>query len=220
MLTPLALKRFAVQLTIGKDTHEKLRHAQALLSHRLPAGDLAAVLDLALDALIDRLEKRKFARTAKPRPRRSRRSANPRRIPAHVKRAVWERDGGRCTFVSEGGRRCAARKYLQYDHVQPVARGGQATVAGVRLRCRAHNQYEAEQTFGAGFMSAKRAEARRARAAAAEARARADAAHAHARALAEEQTRDVMSCLRTLGFRAGEARRAAAYCATLPDVTL
>ena len=45
----------------------------------------------------------------------------------------------------------------------------------VRLRCRGHNQFEAERTFGAGFMTEKREEARRA---AAETRARAEAAEA------------------------------------------
>ena len=157
-LTPLARERFAMQLTIGKATHDKLCHAQALLGHRIPSGDLAAVLDLALDALIERLEKRKFAKTSKPRPRTCR-SSNPRHIPAHVKRAVWERDGARCTFVSESGRRCTARRFLEYDHVTPVARGGQATLANIRLRCRMHNQHDAERMFGAGFMSEKRAAA-------------------------------------------------------------
>jgi hypothetical protein len=40
--------------------------------------------------------------------------------------------------------------------VVPVARGGRSTVAGVRLRCRAHNQYTAERLYGSSFMSGKR----------------------------------------------------------------
>src|SRR2546422_11913 len=112
------------------------------------------------DPLIEHLERRKFAAT--PRPRRSgRASTHPRHIPAQVKRAVWERDGGQCTFVSEAGRRCPARKLLEFDHAEPVARGGRATVAGIRLRCHAHNPYEAERAFGAEVMRHKREEARR-----------------------------------------------------------
>jgi hypothetical protein len=38
----------------------------------------------------------------------------------------------------------------------PVARGGASTVENLRLRCGAHNQYEAERIFGAEFMSRKR----------------------------------------------------------------
>src|SRR6266487_4760462 len=158
-VAPVAQERFLLQLTIGRSTQDKLRYAQNLLGHQLPSGDLAQVLDRALDALIQQLERRKFAAT--PRPRRSQRpSTNPRHIPAHVKRQVWERDGGQCTFVSEAGRRCPARKLLEFDHIEEVARGGRATVAGIRLRCRAHNQYAAECAFGAGFMRQKREEAR------------------------------------------------------------
>ncbi|MBI5709216.1 MAG: hypothetical protein HZC42_02785 [Candidatus Eisenbacteria bacterium] len=146
-------------------------------------------------------------------------SANPRHIPAQVKRAVWERDGGRCTFVSEGGYRCPARTLLEFDHVEEVARGGRASVAGIRLRCRAHNQYAAECTFGAAFMSHKRAAAREeaaARACAEEVRTRAAAEAARARAAAAE----VIPWLRGLGFRADEARRAAARCESVPDASL
>src|SRR5207244_2705766 len=60
-LAPLAPQRFALQVTIGESTHDKLRYAQALLGHQLPAGEIAAVLDRALDALISELEKTKFA---------------------------------------------------------------------------------------------------------------------------------------------------------------
>ena len=91
-VTPLAPQRFALQVMIGQETHDKLRHAQALLGHQIPAGEIAEVLDRALDALIRQLEKRKFAATSRPRRGPSRSSANPRHIPAEVKRAVWERD--------------------------------------------------------------------------------------------------------------------------------
>ena len=161
-VAPLAPQRFTLQVTIGQETLEKLRHAQALLGHQLPSGEIAQVLDRALDALISQLEKRKFAATSRPRGDRRRTSQNPRHVPAEVKRTVWERDGGRCTFVSDGGKRCPARARLEFDHVEPVARGGLATVAGIRLRCRAHNQYDAEQVYGAGFMHQKREAAQRA----------------------------------------------------------
>ena len=41
-----------------------------------------------------------------------------------------------------------------------TARGGKASLGGMRLRCRVHNQYTAECTFGAEFMSNKREDAR------------------------------------------------------------
>ena len=81
-------------------------------------------------------------------------------------------------------------------------------MAGIRLRCRAHNQYGAECTFGAQFMCHKRETARRE----AEARRR----EAEARAAAEE----VIRPLRLLGFSAEEARRAAALCEAMPEAAL
>jgi hypothetical protein len=178
--------------------------------------------------------------------------------------------------VSERGQRCAARTRLEFDHIEPMARGGESTVTGLRLRCRAHNQYEAERRFGGEFMRHKRERARRDAARAREmrasemrapgapqereparardaqaspaARVRENEAHgaqasdpAHARdahdaaqapatapagaswakAAAERaQEQDVIPWLRALGFRADEARRAAARCAAMPDASL
>jgi 5-methylcytosine-specific restriction endonuclease McrA len=67
-----------------------------------------------------------------------------------VKRSVWARDGGRCGFVGSEGR-CAERGFLEYHHAVPYADGGAATEANIQLRCRAHNQYEADEGFGSGI---------------------------------------------------------------------
>jgi hypothetical protein len=202
---------FLLKLTIGKSMREKLRYAQDLLSHAVPSGDVAEVLDRALDTLIVELEKQKLGAGTRRKlrsgagtpqlpvlsvsskvsraqlPSRSGPSARICYVPARVRRAVWERDGGRCTFVSAAGHRCESRRFLEFDHIDPVARGGRATPEGMRLRCRTHNQYEAECAFGAGFMSQKRHEARHA---AKEAHARA-VAEARAQTVAEARARNV-----------------------------
>jgi hypothetical protein len=61
---------------------------------------------------------------------------------------VSRRDGERCTFVGEGGRRCAERGFLEFHHVMPFAVGGLSTVANLALRCAAHNRYEAALYYG------------------------------------------------------------------------
>ncbi len=151
---PLSPGRYALQVTVDQETFELLRQAKDLLGHLSPAGDLADVLKRALDVLVKQLEQRKFAETSSPRGRRS--HANGRYIPAEIKRAVRQRDGGRCTFVGDNGRRCETGSMLEFDHAKPVARGGQTTEDNLRLRCRAHNQFEADCVFGAGFMLEKR----------------------------------------------------------------
>jgi hypothetical protein len=223
-------EHYLVRVTIGRVTHDKLRYAQALLSHAVPSGDVAQVLDRALDVLIARLERKKLGAARQPKssvqearvPTDSGRARTATRyIPAQVRRAVWERDGGRCSFVGPGGHRCESHRFLEFDHAEPFARGGAATVEGLRLRCRAHNQFAAERDFGAEFMRIKRNEARVSRrntmalsSAAAEREAdQREAAH-------REQAKDLMAGLRGLGCRADEARRATEYAMTIEGSTL
>jgi 5-methylcytosine-specific restriction endonuclease McrA len=71
-----------------------------------------------------------------------------RYIPAEVKRAVWARDRGRCAFVSQAGHRCSETGELEFHHVNPHGDGGLPTTKNIELRCRGHNQYEADQYYG------------------------------------------------------------------------
>jgi hypothetical protein len=67
-----------------------------------------------------------------------------RYIPAAVRRAVWERDEGQCTFVGEGGR-CTERAFLEFHHRVPFADGGASTIENLALACKGHNAYEADR---------------------------------------------------------------------------
>src|SRR5262249_3854161 len=95
-LEPIAMQRFAMHFSIGLETRDKFRRVQALLSHQIPSGDIAQVFDRALDAALVQLERRKYGATSRPRPS-GKPPASPRYVPAEVRRAVWARDGGRCT---------------------------------------------------------------------------------------------------------------------------
>ena len=65
-----------------------------------------------------------------------------RAIPAAARRAVWQRDGGRCRYVDpRTGRRCTSRHLLQIDHVLPYALGGGAEPKNLRLLCIAHHRH-------------------------------------------------------------------------------
>ncbi len=66
-ITPLSATRYRLQLTLDELQKEKLELARNLLSHANPAGDLSTVLERALDALIENLQKRRFGQTNRPR---------------------------------------------------------------------------------------------------------------------------------------------------------
>jgi predicted N-acetyltransferase YhbS len=120
--------------------------------------------------------------------------------------------------VSGEGKRCDARAALQFDHIEPYARGGQATVGNIRLRCRAHNQYAAEQVYGEQFMAGRRETQRERAGQSRVAKAEADA-RARAGANAREE-QDVIPWLRELGYNRATAQKGAAACEHIPDAPL
>ncbi len=218
-VAPLSPGRFDVRFTLDQSAHDLLRYAQALLGHAVPSGDIAEVVKRGLATLVEQLEKRVFAASARPRSQRS--AAKGRYVPAEVRRTVWRRDGGRCTFTSAAGQRCPACTRLEFDHAESMARGGATTTENLRLRCRAHNQYTAEREFGAGFMEGKRQETR-GRTAERKARRTAEPRIGHAPAHVDQRVRreEVIPWLRRLGLRVDEAKRGAAMCDDMPDASL
>ena len=125
---------------------DKLERARDLMMHANPNGDLAVVVERALDVLLDKLERQRLGKAE--RPRESTRETKPGTVRRAVRRQVFERDGARCTYVSADGARCPARARLELDHVVPRARGGNEEATNLRVRCRAHNQLYAEEVFG------------------------------------------------------------------------
>ena len=124
VVEPLAPGRYKVQFTASAELHDKLERLRALMRPSVPDGDLAAIIEQTVTEKLQRREARRFARTQAPRKTllQSQTSPTTRQIPAAVKRAVYERDGGRCRYEDEQGRRCTARQGLEYHHRRPFAR--------------------------------------------------------------------------------------------------
>ncbi len=153
---PLGGERYSVHFMADRQTHAQLEELRALMRHQIPDGDVGKILARAVAVLHAQVRKRKFAETSQP--RSSRPSAPPngtpsRHIPAAIRRAVSERDGGRCSYVSSSGRRCAAREFLEFDHAEAWAITHAHSIQGITLRCRAHNQQRARIDFGDRHMA-------------------------------------------------------------------
>src|SRR5450432_967656 len=99
LVEPTSEARYRIQLNASASLKEKLELFQALVSHSIPNGDVAAVLERALDLALEQAQKQRFAKTKKPRgPLKSRRTAAERtsqhreHIPNEIQREVAARD--------------------------------------------------------------------------------------------------------------------------------
>ena len=161
-----------IHVTVPRRFLKKIEEARAALSHSLPRATEDEILEVGLDLIIARHAKRRgigakprlrapradapaaptpaapttVAAAAPPPPKRS------RHVPAHVWRAVWERDGGRCVWPVDGGGVCGSTHKLQLDHVDGWALGADTTVERCRLLCAPHNDQHARELYGDELM--------------------------------------------------------------------
>ena len=200
-LAPCA--RRAVTHLFDQEALELLEQLRDLLAHQVPSGDPVEVLKVCMREKLTKIQKRRCGAAAKPGAHHV--AATARTIPSAVRREVWERDGGRCTFESDRGHRCESRRFVEFDHIVPIARGGKSVAENLRLRCRAHNQYEARRVFGEGFMNNKQRAARE---------------RAAERGSERAAIETLLHPLEQLGLRGAEAREAATVGAALKDATI
>jgi hypothetical protein len=156
---PKAPQRYKVQFTATEEYVQLVQQAKDLLAHAAPGCSLEELHLRAMRALVTELEKRKYAFSDKPREQARSTGGVAQRgryIPAAVRRAVWNRDEGRCTYVDASGQRCRETACLELHHEEAYALGGPTTESNLSLRCRAHNALAAEEDFGRDFMLRKR----------------------------------------------------------------
>lgn len=159
VVQPLAPARYKIQFTAGAAFCEKLERLTSLMRSTVPDGDLALILEAAVSEKLERLEAKRFGRAKESQAAQTRpdtKASSSRYVPAAVRRTVHERDGGRCRYVDEQGRRCGTREWLEFHHVEPWALGGATSVENLRLVCRTHNAYLAERDYGRDFMAKHR----------------------------------------------------------------
>ena len=151
---PLAPSRYKVQFTASAGLHEKLQRLRAMTG----STDLAEVIESAVTEKLQRLEAKRYGKTAKPRRNLEDTDTSPssRYIPAAVKRTVQKRDARRCAFVDQQGRRCNERQRLEFHHRRPFALGGDHSADNIVLMCRTHNGYLAERDYGIEKMASYR----------------------------------------------------------------
>ncbi len=142
---PLTAELSRLHLTVSRNRLRKLEAAADALSHAMPGATEAELLEAGLDLLLAQAAKR---RGLVEKPQKKVRPSNGDRIPAHVRREVWKRDGGKCQWVLESGELCGATRNLELDHIHPRSLGGPSTADNLRVACRFHNGLAARLVLG------------------------------------------------------------------------
>ena len=155
---------FQVSLCLSETSMQKLKRAQELLGTMDLAStieELAAFYNKRKDPLVEApakvvAKKEQSTPPAECGVKEKTETKKSRYIPSAIKREVYRKAGGQCTYVdSESGKRCSETRYLEVDHVRPFASGGETSPSNLRIRCSAHNKLWAKDVYGAKFMKEK-----------------------------------------------------------------
>jgi len=136
-------------MPVSKRFLEKLDAAWKGQGHAQPGASAEKVIEAALDLLLAQQARHRGAVKA---PRKVSRPTTSGHVTAAVKRAVWSRDDGKCTWPLDSGGICGSTLRLGVDHVVLRGRGGPSTIDNCRLACKFHNQLAAGQVYGDDWM--------------------------------------------------------------------
>jgi hypothetical protein len=144
-VVPLTADLSRLHATVSSRFMKKLQAACDALSNARPGATPGEILEAGLDLLLAQAAKR---RGLIEKPRKEPPPAKADHVPAHVRREVWKRDGGRCQWSLDSGGICGSTRHLELDHVRPRSRGGASTADNLRILCKAHNDLAARLALG------------------------------------------------------------------------
>jgi hypothetical protein len=162
--------RIELRLSLDAATYENLEKLKHLLSHKKPNMSFERLIGELTDIALEKLDPERREKRIQARRERQVRTQIPtgaqalepssfpapemkprltaRAIPSTTRRAVFLRDGGRCTHRDpKTGRQCESRHLPQVDHIHPKSLGGTHDSENLRILCAAHNQHRTRETW-------------------------------------------------------------------------
>jgi len=145
-----------VKFLMSDKLKTKLDEVRSLLGSRKVRMSYAALFDAMSELSVEALKAKRFGKKraapgGSPQGQVVKKSstlatsaapAKTQRQPSKaLQHAVWLRDRGRC-------RNCGSTHNLNYDHIKPVALGGETTIENLRLLCFHCNQRASIKTYG------------------------------------------------------------------------
>jgi len=152
-------KKFHYSFTVSEELNAKIQKCKALLSGKYPTGvGQDTLLEELTEMFLDRKDperrsKRRGEQKKQNKPKQTAQEECSRYIGPATRDAVYNRDGGRCTYVGSNGKRCRSRWDLEIHHDEiPFAMGGDHNISNLRLLCAAHNKLLANLVYGRRHM--------------------------------------------------------------------
>lgn len=148
-LKELSPEEAELTIVVDREFLELMQTLKEKYSHIDPSMNRAEILKRAMkDSLKQPKPKLQSPPQSQPQPQPRKTSppalaVNPRHISAAIKREVFARDKGQCTFPG-----CNSKHLIEFDHIVPISMGGKSTGDNLRLLCRAHNQRAAIEKLG------------------------------------------------------------------------
>ena len=135
-----------LRLILDEEMMSDLNRIRELLSHANANMSSTEVFGRSMKALLSKIdpEKRRAASAPKSQSENDKPRSSPdtRLAKGIIRRIVWSRDQGQCTFLDKTtGRRCTSRHMCEIDHIIPWSHGGKTEVENLRVMCKAHNQF-------------------------------------------------------------------------------
>ena len=135
-----------IRILVPREALTDLERVQALEAQRGREASLAAAVVAAAQTYLRRRDP--VAKAHRAQERRTFKVAHRRaRIKTEAKHEVVARDGGRCAFVSAGGKRCESDRWLHLHHVVPVAMGGTDDPTNLVCLCSEHHALVHQTSF-------------------------------------------------------------------------
>lgn len=148
-----------LRLILDEEMMADLTRIRELFSHSNPNMSATEVFGRSMKALLNKIDPEKRNTTSarksqserdmhESKPKEPRSSPDARFAKGTVRRIVWIRGQGRCSFRDKiTGRRCTSRHLCEVDHIIPWSQGGKTEVENLRVLCSRHNRYRARQFY-------------------------------------------------------------------------
>lgn len=147
-VTPQADGTARLAITVKQETWANLERCRHLMAHKMPGADYGEIVDSLCSYYLEENDSGAdpFTSESEVPPRH-----DTAEISQKLREYIFRRDKS-CRYRDpETGRVCASTFQLEIDHIEMRCHGGDHHPDNLRLLCRAHNQFVAEEKLGENY---------------------------------------------------------------------